>query len=86
MHAERSDPPSPALALETDRLVMLVLLTSPHSPWSRDELRREISGPDGAPAEVEGAIAELYGAGLVHVQGGLVTLTRAARLMDELCL
>jgi hypothetical protein len=84
MHSERSDSPCLALATETIRLVMMVLLSSEHSPWSLSELQREISGAKGDPIDITDAIDELYGAGLVHVSGGLVTPTRAACLMDEL--
>ena len=84
MHAERSDSLPPALVIETERIVMMVLLASGHSPWSRAELQRELSGSRGDPIDVTDAIDELYGAGLVHVSGDLITPTRAARLMDEL--
>jgi hypothetical protein len=84
MHAERSDSPCPALGTEIERIVMMVLLASGHSPWSLSELQREISGAKGDPIDITDSIDELYGAGLVHVSGGLVTPTRAACLMDEL--
>jgi hypothetical protein len=84
MHSERSDSPCRALATETVRVVMMVLLSSGHSPWSLSELQREISGSKGDAIDITDAIDELYGAGLVHVSGGLVTPTRAARRMDEL--
>jgi hypothetical protein len=84
MHAERSDSPCLTLATETVRIVMMVLLSSEHSPWSLAELQREISGSKGDPIDITDAIDELYAAGLVHVSGALVTPTRAACLMDEL--
>jgi hypothetical protein len=84
MHAERSDCPCPALALESERSVMLVLLSSEHTPWSRAELTRELSGSRGEPLDLGPAIDGLYGAGLLRVHGELVYPSRAARLMDEL--
>ena len=39
MHAERSDSPFLALATETARVVMMLLLSSEHSPWSLSELQ-----------------------------------------------
>ncbi len=47
MHAEPSD--SPLLVGDTliEHAVIHVLLASDHVPWSREELTREISGPDG---------------------------------------
>ena len=74
MHSERSDSPCPALGTEIERIVMMVLLLgSGHGPWSLAGLQREISGATGDPIDITDAIDELYGAGLVHVSGGLVT-------------
>jgi hypothetical protein len=84
MHVERSDCPCPALAPETERCVLMILLASGHSPWSRTELQRELSGTRGTRVDVDAALDELYGAGLVHVQDEFVYPSRAARAMDEL--
>jgi hypothetical protein len=86
MHADRIDCCPAALAIETQRIVLMVLLSSDPGPWSRADLDREIKGSRGEPIDVDEAIDALYGAGLIHVQGELVFPTRAARLMDELCL
>lgn len=51
---------------------------------TRDELQREIEGSRREAVDVAEAIDALYGAGLIHVSGELITPTRAARLMDEL--
>jgi hypothetical protein len=64
--------------------VMMILLESEHSPWSRAELEREIAGVKGDPLDVTDAVNRLYASGLVHLSGELVTPTRAACLMDEL--
>jgi hypothetical protein len=84
MHAEPSDCTCPGLAIETKRIVMMVLLASGHSPWSRAELQCELSGTGRKPIDVGPALDELYGAGLVHVEGDLAHPSRAARVMDEL--
>lgn len=83
MHAHRIDCLCLAAA-ETQRIVMMVLLTGGAGPWSRDELQREIEGSRCEAVDVGEAIDTLYGAGLIHVSGELVTPTRAARLMAEL--
>jgi hypothetical protein len=83
MHAERSDCPCAGL-IQTDRMVMLVLLASGHSPWTLAELTREVSGARREQLDIAPALDELYGAGLIHVHGELIYLSRAARLMDEL--
>jgi hypothetical protein len=84
MHAERTRCPFAVPAIETQRTVMMVLLSDEHSPWTRADLQREIARAKGDPLAVTDAISDLYGAGLVHVTGELVTPTRAARYMDEL--
>jgi hypothetical protein len=70
--------------IETERTVMMVLLSGEHDPWTRAELQREIAGTRGDPRAVIDAINSLYGAGLLHFTGELVTPARAARKMDEL--
>jgi hypothetical protein len=84
MHADRIDCCPAAIAIETQRIVMMVLLSSEPGPWSRADLHREIQGSRGEPIDVDEAIDALYGAGLVHVCNDLVIPTRAARVMDEL--
>jgi hypothetical protein len=70
--------------IDTQRAVMVVLLSGNHHPWSRVEVVREIAGVHGDRIAVADAINDLYGAGLLHITGELVTPTRAARMMDEL--
>jgi hypothetical protein len=84
MHADRIDCCPAALAIETQRIVLMVLLSSDPGPWSRADLDREIKGSRGEPIDVDEAIDALYGAGLIHVSDNLVLPTRAARVMDEL--
>lgn len=84
MHAERTDCPRTVPAIQTQRTVMMVLLSGEHEPWSHPELRRDIAGTRGDPEAVSDAIRELHGAGLIHITGELVTPSRAARKMDEL--
>ena len=84
MHADRTDSSPASLAFETQRVVMMVLLSSDPGPWSRADLHREIKGSRGEPIDVDEAIDALYGAGLIHVSDDLVVPTRAARVMDEL--
>jgi hypothetical protein len=86
MHADRIDCPCALIATETQRIVLMLLLGSGHSPWSQAELQREISGTKDDPIDITDALDALHGAGLIHVNGELVTPTRAARLMDELSL
>jgi hypothetical protein len=84
MHAERTDCPRIVPAIETQRTVMMVLLSGEHEAWSGAELEREIAGTRGDPTAVADAIRELHGAGLLRITGELVTPTRAAQKMDEL--
>jgi hypothetical protein len=63
---------------------MGVLLSGEHGLWTVSELKREVSGPRGDGGNVEDAIGELYGCGLIHVFGEFVTPSRAARHMDEI--
>jgi hypothetical protein len=84
MHAEPTRCPRTLPLIETERTVMMVLLSGEHDPWTRDDLQREIAGTKDDPLAVIDAINSLYGAGLVHFTGELVTPTRPARKMDEL--
>jgi hypothetical protein len=84
MHAEPTHCPRTLPLIETERTVMMVLLSGEHDPWTRADLQREIAGTKGDPLAVIDAINDLYGAGLVHFTGELVTPTRAASKMDEL--
>jgi hypothetical protein len=89
MHAKPTGCPCSAIAEklqraeELERLVLFVLLSGEHFPYTRAELAREISSPRG-PVDVTDAIAALYSAGLVNVCGEQVTPSRAACRMDEL--
>lgn len=66
----------------TASAILAVLLASDyHGPWTRAEIERELSG---SAIEVQDALAELRGAGLIHVHDELVFSSRAARRMDEL--
>jgi hypothetical protein len=70
--------------IQTQRTVMMVLLSGEHDPWSHAELQREIAGTKYDQVAVADAIRELHGAGLLNITGELVTPTRPARKMDEL--
>jgi hypothetical protein len=50
-------------------------------PWTRAELERDI---DVGPLAVGDALANLCGLGVIHINGGLVTASKAARRMHEL--
>ncbi len=82
MQADRSGCPSSDDGVQ--RILMMVLLSSDHSPWSRTELERELSRPGDDPVDVADAIGALYAAGLVHIVGELVEPTRTARYLDGL--
>jgi hypothetical protein len=84
MHAEPTHCPCPVPMIETERTVMMVLLSGDHEPYTRADLQREVAGAKGDPLAVIDAFNSLYSAGLVHFTGELVTPTRAARKMDEL--
>jgi hypothetical protein len=70
--------------LETERTVMMVLLSGEHEPWTRADLQREVAGVKDDPLAVIDALNALFAAGLVQFTDELVTPTRAARKMDEL--
>jgi hypothetical protein len=84
MHAERTGCPRAVPAIQTQSVVMMVLLSGEHEPWTQVELQSEIAGTRGDPVAVADAISELHGAGLLNLTGELVTPSRAARKMDEL--
>ena len=84
MHAARIESLSRDVGTAVEHAVMTVLLASEHSPSSRAELEREVSGVNGNPMDVTDAVDCLYSSGLVHLSGELVTVTRVARRMDEL--
>jgi hypothetical protein len=52
MHADRIDCSPAGLAVETQRIVMMVLLSSDSGPWSRTDLHRGIKGSKGEPIDV----------------------------------
>jgi hypothetical protein len=65
-----------------EAVIMMMLLSSTHEgPWTRAELERELSAP---ALDVQDALAALQGSGLLHMQGELVTASRAAQRMDQL--
>jgi hypothetical protein len=84
MHAERTGCPRAVPVIQTQSVVMMVLLSGEHEPWTQVELQREIAGTRGDPVAVADAIRELHGAGLLNITGELVTPSRAAQKMDEL--
>lgn len=84
MHAERTGCPRTVPAIQTQSVVMMVLLAGEHEPWTKAELEREIAGTRDDPVAVTDAIRELHGAGLVNITDQLVTPTRAAQKMNEL--
>jgi hypothetical protein len=81
MQQERSEIEPIAIAEEA---VMMVLLEDCRDPWTRAELRRMICSRVCSEHDVSDAIGHLHGSGLVNVTGELVTVSRAARRMDEL--
>jgi len=82
MQADRSG--CPASDDGVQRILMMVLLSSEHRPWSRAELERELSRPGDDLVDVADAVGALYAAGLVHIVGDLVEPTRPARYLDGL--
>lgn len=79
---DTGDPGADPQAVES--AIMTVLLSGGHEgPWTESELAREM----GASAlDVKDALAELQGAGLVHLHAELVLTSRAAQRMDRLSL
>jgi hypothetical protein len=84
MHTDRTHCAHCAVADEVQRIVMIALLTSEHSPFSQAELAREVAGSKLGEIDVSDAVENLYAAGLVNVSGELVSASRAACHMDEL--
>jgi hypothetical protein len=84
MHAEPTHCPRPVPMIETERAVMMVLLSGEHEPWTRADLQREVAGTKDDPLAVVDALNALFASGLVHFTGELITPTRPARKMDEL--
>lgn len=85
MCAERSECPRTVPLINTERTVMMVLLAEEYSGiFNRVDLQREVAGARGNPLAVINALNALYGVGLVHFTGELVTPTRAAQKMWEL--
>jgi hypothetical protein len=85
MPAEPSERPRPVPLINTERTVMMVLLAEEYGGVAnRADLQREIAGTRGDPRAVTNALNALFGAGLVHFTGELVTPTRAAQKMWEL--
>ncbi len=86
MPAESSDSPPQAPVRSDVRTaeegVMTQLFATKHGHvWTRAELERMVGG---SALDVSDALAELHGAGLIHIHGELVTVSRAAQRMDEL--
>ncbi len=71
---------APAKRLDGNERAVLLLLFEDRSPWTLDELGRELRGR-GDAADATSALAR---AGLVHRLGEFVFPTRAARRSDEL--
>lgn len=70
------------LDLEATEQAIVQMLVSGQATgvWWRPDIEQEI----GDPAEVHDALANLERSGLVHVQGDMVAVTRAALRMSEL--
>jgi hypothetical protein len=81
MSAVDRDEETTADRLDQRQKTVLMLLFSDPSPWTVQELGRELHGEQLA----EDAVRELAGAGLVHrLVGDFVVPTRAARRADDL--
>jgi hypothetical protein len=74
------DDDGPGKRLDGNERAVLLLLFEDRSPWTLDELGRELRGRDDA-ADATSALAR---AGLVHRLDEFVFPTRAARRSDEL--
>jgi hypothetical protein len=85
MHAEPTDCPSCAIASGIERLVMLALLSSGYSAYTRAELQREVSGARGEPLDITDAIESLHAAGLVNVAGRSEEAARRSRCACGAC-
>lgn len=81
MSAVERDEMTGADRLDQRQRTVLMLLFSDPSPWTVQELGRELNGEQLA----EDAVRELAGAGLVHrLVGDFIVPTRAARRADDL--
>ena len=71
---------NPAERLDANERAVLLLLFEDRSPWTLDELGRELHGRGDAAD----AVSALARAGPLHRLGDFVFPTRAARRSDEL--
>jgi hypothetical protein len=78
MHDQGS--PTPADGPESVEQAVLSMLVAHGGVWSDDEVAREM----GDPVAATDALANLYGAGLVHRLSGFVFATRPAVRAVEL--
>ena len=62
-------------------VMMRLLYNESPDPWTRAELERVV---DAGPLAVQDALDELHGFGVIHINGELVTASKAARRMHEL--
>jgi hypothetical protein len=83
MQEKRSEIEPIAIAEEA---VMMVLLDDCRDPWTHAELQRMIGSRVSSEDDVSDAIGHLHASGLVNLTGELITLSRAARRMDELAI
>jgi hypothetical protein len=81
-----ADCPGDRQAATTATAVLELLLAVHPAQLTLTELAREIAQAEGGATdrEIEGAVGELLGAGLVHRQGELVLASRAAVRCDQL--
>jgi hypothetical protein len=71
------------LERRAERAVVLQVLRDDHEErWSRVELDGELAYFEGEV--VDGAVADLHGEGLVHLENGVVWASAAARRLDDL--
>jgi predicted transcriptional regulator len=75
-----SDDDTPAERLDGNERAVLLLLFEDRSPWTLDELGRELR----CRSDAADATSALVRAGLVHRAGEFIFPTRAARRSDEL--
>jgi hypothetical protein len=86
MQTQRSDSTPEAPVSDEIRMaevgIMVRLLHTKHNDvWTRAELERHIGGN---MLDFSDALLELHRSGLVHLEGELVTVSRAARRMDDI--
>jgi hypothetical protein len=71
------------LERRAERAVVLQLLRDDHEErWSRVELDGELAYFEGEV--VDGAVTDLHGEGLVHLENGMVWASTATRRLDDL--